>query len=810
MLMKFLMLLLVQAIAVFIYCCGFFPQKNVLRGDAHFLLEPVLQNQSEPVFDKLVLVIIDALRSDFLFDQSMSNFTFVHSLLNSGEAWGYTAFSNPPTVTLPRLKGITTGSTPNFLDAILNVAEDDSSSNLKDQDSWLKQFAIHGKKMRFFGDDTWLKLFPLEFFQEFEGTNSFFVSDFEQVDWNVTRHLPDQLTTQKDWDVLILHYLGLDHIGHKGGARSIFMPAKQTEMDSIVKRLYENVDQNTLICIMGDHGMNDAGNHGGSSPGETSAGLVMMSKKLAQFPAPKAQRNISLPLTLPLQNDEVSYDYLTKVQQVDFVPTLASLFNVPIPKNNVGIIIRDFLPLLNTEVASIKVKENYHQMASLLGQNADINVEQMDQLFMLMKNLQNVLTKSATNYKYPILALGFGILVITTAVSLCFATTTMRLSPPFFLTLLISLLLGLSTFGSSFVEEEHQIWWWVVTGVLLLSQFYLRTSFRTHFICLACVRLIRAWNNSGQKNTHNNTLFDILKANPQLQWYLNVLTIFVVGMRGTLGDTLSFIISFSLSGLCVSYKVSWAVVNHENVPGWLKELVFKTCLFFTSSDTNVFGEALVPMAQFFFQCVVVSIITKIVALRMGLTRSNIHNCISLFLMFQSPSPNIPLFLIFEVLQSALTQILIDHYSSNDYFISLTSLILQYFTFFQFGGTNSIASVDLSNAYNGVPENYNIYFVGFMMFVSNFAPTIYWSLYKSQFPDMNNHKWRSFAQRKITLLVYHCVVGCFLLAACYVFRSHLFIWSVFSPKLCYFAAWNIFMNLIVECGLESIIVATNNL
>lgn len=808
MLKKFIVLLLIQTIAVFIFCCGFFPQKNVLKGDANFLLETSLQQQSKPTFDKLVLIIIDALRSDFVFDQSMSNFTFVHSLINSGEAWGYTAFSNPPTVTLPRLKGITTGSTPNFLDAILNVAEDDSSSNLKDQDSWLKQFTRYGKRMRFFGDDTWLKLFPQEFFQQSEGTNSFFVSDFEQVDWNVTRHLDDQLATQSDWDVLILHYLGLDHIGHKGGAKSTFMPAKHIEMDSIIKRIYERVEEDTLICVMGDHGMNNVGNHGGSSPGETSAALVMMSKKLKDFPQPKAQRNVSLPLVTSFKNDEVSYDYLTKVQQVDFVPTLASLFNVPIPKNNVGIIIPDFLRLLDSKVALIKVRENYQQLASLLDKTVDLNIEQTDQLFERMTELQSILTKSATNYKYSILVLGFSLLALATAVSLWCAVSIMHLNQSFLLILAIALLLGLSTFGSSFVEEEHQIWWWIVTGTLMLSQLHLSTAFKAHFICLICARLIRGWNNSGQKFTYANTIFELLKANSSVQWCLNFLTVFAVGMRGTLGDPLSFVISFVLSTLCIAYKVSWAVVNHEDVPRWIMELSFKSCLFFTKSDNTVFDDALVPMAQFYFFCMTASVLTKIIALKMGLTKSGISNCISLLLMFQSPSPNIPLFLIFEILQTALSRILVDHYHSNCYLISLTSLILQYFTFFQFGGTNSIATVDLSNAYNGVPENYNIYFVGLMMFVSNFAPTIYWSLSKSKIPHANNWRWTNYAQGKIPILLHNCIVGCFLLSACYVFRFHLFIWSVFSPKLCYFAAWNIFMNIIVECGLEPIVVAVS--
>lgn len=36
---------------------------------------------------------------------------------------------------------------------------------------------------------------------------------------------------------MILHYLGLDHIGHMGGPRSTLMPNKLTEMDNIIKRI---------------------------------------------------------------------------------------------------------------------------------------------------------------------------------------------------------------------------------------------------------------------------------------------------------------------------------------------------------------------------------------------------------------------------------------------------------------------------------------------------------------------------------------------------------------------------------------------
>lgn len=60
---------------------------------------------------------------------------------------------------------------------------------------------------------------------------------FYQVDNNVTRHLANELKPTANWDIMILHYLGLDHIGHMGGPRSPLMPNKLTEMDNIIKRI---------------------------------------------------------------------------------------------------------------------------------------------------------------------------------------------------------------------------------------------------------------------------------------------------------------------------------------------------------------------------------------------------------------------------------------------------------------------------------------------------------------------------------------------------------------------------------------------
>lgn len=107
--------------------------------------------------------------------QNCCNMLNIHSLISSGRAIPFTAHAASPTITMPRVKAITTGSIPGFLDAILNFAESDTTSSLAQQDSWLAQIKAAGGKLVMYGDDTWIKLFP-GMFTRSDGTSSFFVS----------------------------------------------------------------------------------------------------------------------------------------------------------------------------------------------------------------------------------------------------------------------------------------------------------------------------------------------------------------------------------------------------------------------------------------------------------------------------------------------------------------------------------------------------------------------------------------------------------------------------------------------------------
>lgn len=126
--------------------------------------------------DRLVFVVIDALRADFILNKQLEYMPYLTQLHRDNQACSYLARAHTPTVTLPRIKALVTGTVPGFTDVIYNLG-----GNEIEEDSIIHQLEAHGHKMVFYGDDTWLKLFPGKFLPRSDGTTSFFVNDYTEV-----------------------------------------------------------------------------------------------------------------------------------------------------------------------------------------------------------------------------------------------------------------------------------------------------------------------------------------------------------------------------------------------------------------------------------------------------------------------------------------------------------------------------------------------------------------------------------------------------------------------------------------------------
>lgn len=129
------------------------------------------------------------------------------------------------------------------------------------------------------------------------------------------------------WIFLKGHFLGVDHVGHTYQANHIEMKRKLNEMNEIIEKIVDKMDDSTILFVMGDHGMTEDGNHGGATADETKTILFAFSKKkFNQFIKNNQQIN-----NYPLNNDKVPI-----INQIDFVPTFSMLFGIPIPYSNLG------------------------------------------------------------------------------------------------------------------------------------------------------------------------------------------------------------------------------------------------------------------------------------------------------------------------------------------------------------------------------------------------------------------------------------------------------------------------------------------
>lgn len=174
----------------------------------------------------------------------------------------------------------------------------------------------------------------------------------------------------------------------------------------------------------------------------------------------------------------------------------------------------------------------------------------------------------------------------------------------------------------------------------------------------------------------------------------------------------------------------------------------------------------------------------------------VHEALNLFLLTQSRATNTPLFLVFRIQALILSSM-----SLGGIEVTVTMMIMQYTTFFAFGGSNAISSVDLSSAYNGV-GSYNAVLVGLLTFVSNWAGPIWWVSMSHLF-----RPWRASTYHdSAALLTFHVATSLVsVMAACTALRTHLFIWTVFSPKYLYTVAWatanHVAVNLLGGMGLS---------
>ncbi|XP_053672798.1 GPI ethanolamine phosphate transferase 2 [Anopheles nili] len=900
-----------------LFCYGFFPlsfspaTKTSLEELPQRLGNASLRGiDYKPRISRAVLVVIDALRMDFISQEE--NFKLLNSLLSDGRACLYRLQVHPPTVTMPRIKAMTSGAIPSFLDVILNLG----SAEMK-LDSFLYQMKQRQQKIVFYGDNTWTNMFPDMFHRRGENVDSLYVNDFYEGDRNITKHLNMELQMY-DWKLMILHYLGLDHIGHVEGPFSDKVPGKLQEMDNVVKKIYQAMDKwkqkyytKPMLIITGDHGMRDSGGHGGSTHPETVVPLIIVSDQCAK-------------------SDDTFL-------QIDLAPTLSILMGVAIPHASIGSTIYPALKGLhrkdmlyahyyNTQRLKAKVEsvlKNKFQTSELfegyedakasheLFMNDTTDVSAYKRALLLYTSVTNKFTQFliSSYIRYDIVYILIGVVMTfmcaTIAVMQILSDANAnaielwpRLFPSINFLLVAFLMLKLLSFekdpstytnsfqallvllpivcftlwvimshlfegikmqvfdyfkktplhfqfvglgicfhcislaSSSFVEEEHQTWYYLTTSIMVLltlKQMRIMNStigminhskadvsliqvckeerniFASSSVAFMCIHVfIRRLNQTGDKWQHLPDVGDWLskdehKASQSLAMAAGLC--YLVYQICYMGGLLTTVLSFTASLLIYYYRAAMGTVSIFGLHASNSPI----CLtIFWINLVEIFFIGFLPML---YRAVVGS---------SNLNRSGglYSNCVIIVALLSAllHKPHNVMLVGSLLATSRFLNERIDHIAENKNGSLVLKMITHYWlgkTFYYYqGNSNSLATIDLNAGYIGL-NHFDIFRVGIFLTLHTFSGPILCFLMLMQNIFFNNndethkHKLKidplTIKWKVLSLInVLTAVPVCFFMVVATILRDHIFVWTVFSPKIIYdyFNVWLVLIQIVL--------------
>lgn len=763
----------------------------------------------DPTFDKVIFVVIDALGSEFIAsipnslngdrDENATlplKMPFLEQTLTSHQSMGFVAKAATPTVTMPRIKALVSGTIPSFMDIVYNLANSVADFH---ENNILKLAKSRGKSIVFYGDDTWISLFDKSMFTRSRETLSLYASDYTSVDTNVTEMaLPETSMNPIDWDFLILHYLGLDHLGHIFGTnQSPLIDKKLLEMDSVIKEMHANMaakSHKTLMIICGDHGMSREGNHGGGSRLESETAMLF------------------LPVNRQFTGTRSHYNQNVQVAQIDLAITMALLTGLPIPDMSRGVIIEPLLRSIwqgdtrritcanidNLKQLSLLLEDNEFKTSDGLGTQVLQLLNQMNtnkgQSFVqeglhlariLQTHLVKVVASKSDNFLVIAAVTFVMILTIINMRRACNRLLMPLMSLSERLTCLGAVTIPVLMLNSTdFIEMEHAFW--PIYSMTILALFII-VALRTHPIetiiqdierirvvfFVATFLITVSWNH-----------VDIL-GNHDWGWSMPVISVIILcnytRQTSKLTNAQSFApFAFGIL-LLVTKVVEESYENHHNVA--LLQLI--TLVMFL----------LAGIANFYISfkkndMEPTSIVLKLATYWMW------------WVFLLSRSRNY-VFLISNVIMEASLNSLANSFHFNPIARTVTYLQFANNAFFGQGNTNLFSSLDIKPAFFGQTK-YTMVLAVPLIACATFGSQIYWYLKLFQrvqgekeqermsirprlideintsklIPEGTKDAIKDFVDMRNFLTIAYYVFVCMVL------RDHLFIWSVLSPKLVY--------------------------
>jgi hypothetical protein len=276
---------------------------------------------SKPLAHRLVIVLYDALRYDTANDPQIM------------PAWNRLAAQGASGLALTTLVPMTgigvrtigTGVTADLLDIVRNW-----DMRPVEFDNLFKSAHAAGKRIAFVGDEPWIQLFGQ--WADFEYTvPDLGIADIDQSDPKVWQAGLYAIASGR-YDVVVVHFVGTDHAGHKYRSDSPEYAAKAHQLDGFLDAAWALLrdDPGAVLCGLADHGSAPNGNHGSDEPDARRTAFFLVGAGVAPVHG----------LTL---------------SQLDYAATFSALLGLPYPGPSEGRIAVEALALEPADRAAVLV-----------------------------------------------------------------------------------------------------------------------------------------------------------------------------------------------------------------------------------------------------------------------------------------------------------------------------------------------------------------------------------------------------------------------------------------------------------------------
>lgn len=574
-----------------------------------------------------------------------------------------------------------------------------------------------------------------------------------------------------------MKFLGLDHIGHVYGPFSPLIPIKLQEMDKIIHKIYQTLSsskkENFLLVVTSDHGMRDSGGHGGSTYGETNVPLFLIGVNCHNAVLRQCDIPVNLAVLLGLEIPSTAIGIINS-KLFDFtlekkLYILRYSLLILMQKSNICDDEFDEANQLHEsylnnhdETEAIKAIELYESCSQRLGQSlmkssVQQNIFQLTVGVLLLANvllgfISNICISGYVTAKLEFFLL-FSVLILICVHPLVFVPIVTLLLAVFSLKIFTIVVVKpifrnkitffiflqpLMFISSSFVEEEHQLWYFICSVIILFQLIYYvhRKNVKYFVFCIALsisFRFIRRLNSTGDKWANHPDLSD---------WFLKP-------------DNHLFLIVFLICNLFLLY-VSMPYLDRNNKQNNRYNVIGLVCVFiFKLTDSILLGRLCWLLIFFHF----------ILFYR----KTKISTWVFTIVLLLKP------YNIILVPFCILTHKCIKNIVKSTELLVLCHICFGNMLFYSQGHSNSLASVDISVGYIGL-YSYQPIIVFSQVLIHTYSFPIL-----CHFLILRNNTVEDVKIWNILFCTRFC--NFFIISiVTFILRHHLFIWSVFAPKL----------------------------